>query len=80
MNAFVGMGNMGNASIAAVAPGISESLATTAIGLIVAIPASIAYNHVKKRIQNEIIMLNNFSLEVLGNIERKFLTRIKSRA
>ncbi len=79
MNAFVGMGTLGNASIAAVAPGISESLATTAVGLLVAIPSSIAYNYVKKRIQNEITVLNNFSLEVLGNIERKFVTRTKSR-
>jgi biopolymer transport protein TolQ len=44
MNAFQGIGVTGSASLAAVAPGISEALVATAAGLFAAIPAVIAYN------------------------------------
>lgn len=44
MNSFHSIGQMKTAALAAVAPGISEALVATAIGLAVAIPASIAYN------------------------------------
>ncbi len=39
MNAFIGIANLGNASLAVVAPGIAEALFATAFGLIAAIPA-----------------------------------------
>ena len=45
MDAFSGLGDVGAASLRAVAPGISEALITTAAGLFAAIPALIAYNH-----------------------------------
>ena len=44
MDAFQGIGVSGSASLAAVAPGISEALVTTAAGLAAAIPAVIGYN------------------------------------
>lgn len=44
MNAFQSIGIAGSASLAAVAPGISEALVTTAAGLFAAIPAVIGYN------------------------------------
>ena len=44
MNAFQGIGITGSASLAAVAPGISEALVATAAGLFAAIPAVIGYN------------------------------------
>jgi biopolymer transport protein TolQ len=44
MNAFQGIGVTGSASLAAVAPGISEALVATAAGLFAAIPAVVAYN------------------------------------
>jgi Cell division and transport-associated protein TolQ (TC 2.C.1.2.1) len=44
MNSFHAIGQMKTAALAAVAPGISEALVATAIGLAVAIPATIAYN------------------------------------
>ena len=44
MNSFHSIGQMKTAALAAVAPGISEALVATAIGLGVAIPATIAYN------------------------------------
>jgi len=44
MNAFVGLGNVKQATLATVAPGIAEALVATAMGLFAAIPAVIAYN------------------------------------
>ena len=44
MNAFIGLSNVAQASLAQVAPGIAEALIATAIGLFAAIPAVIAYN------------------------------------
>ncbi len=58
--AFQGMGRYGSATIDAVAPGISEALITTVFGLIVAIPALIAYNHFKHFINNFSLRLDNF--------------------
>lgn len=45
MNSFRGLAGANQATLAAVAPGISEALIATAIGLFAAIPALIAYNH-----------------------------------
>lgn len=44
MNAFMGLANVAQATLAQVAPGIAEALIATAIGLFAAIPAVIAYN------------------------------------
>jgi biopolymer transport protein TolQ len=44
MTAFSGLGDVQQATLAAVAPGISQALVTTAIGLFAAIPAVVAYN------------------------------------
>jgi biopolymer transport protein ExbB/TolQ len=44
MNAFTGIAASGNTSLAAVAPGIAEALFATALGLVAAIPAGLAYN------------------------------------
>ncbi len=44
MHSFHAIGQMQSASLATVAPGISEALIATAVGLAVAIPASVAYN------------------------------------
>jgi biopolymer transport protein ExbB/TolQ len=44
MNAFTAIAASGNTSLAAVAPGIAEALFATALGLVAAIPAALAYN------------------------------------
>ena len=44
MNALLGIAAAGNSTLAVVAPGIAEALLATALGLVAAIPASIAYN------------------------------------
>ncbi|MGB1155771.1 MAG: protein TolQ [Alphaproteobacteria bacterium] len=44
MNSFLGIAAAGNTTLAVVAPGIAEALLATALGLVAAIPASVAYN------------------------------------
>jgi biopolymer transport protein TolQ len=50
MNAFIKIGVEKSASLPVVAPAIGEALIATAVGLVAAIPATIAYNYVDKRI------------------------------
>lgn len=76
MASFHDIGVRGSASLAVVAPGISEALVATAAGLAVAIPAVIFYNHYSNKlslIDNEI---QNFSTDFLNLVERDLLGRI----
>lgn len=72
MSSFEQIAKTGSASLAAVAPGISEALITTAIGLAAAIPAVILYNHFVSVIKKEEIELNNFSSDFLNILKRNF--------
>ncbi|GAB4303027.1 MAG: protein TolQ [Myxococcota bacterium] len=72
MNSFQEIGRMGSASIATVAPGISEALIATAAGLAAAIPAVIAYNYFISRIKVLDNEMENFSSDFLNIIERFF--------
>ncbi len=72
MNSFSQIAQTGSANLAAVAPGISEALITTAIGLAAAIPAVIIYNHFVSLIRKEEIALNNFSSDFLNIVKRNF--------
>ncbi len=72
MGSFHKIGQTGSASLAVVAPGISEALITTAIGLVAAIPAVIMYNHCVAVIRKEEINLNNFSSDFLNVVKRNF--------
>lgn len=62
MNAFSKIGAQGSASLAAVAPGISEALITTAAGLIPAISAVIAYNYFLGRLRHLNSQMDEFIL------------------
>ena len=73
MDAFLGLGSAGAASLRAVGPGIAEALVTTAAGLFVAIPAVIAYNQFLSRIRELGNLMDNFSLEFLNAAERNNL-------
>jgi len=73
MNSFHGIGLTGSASLAVVAPGISEALVATAAGLAAAIPAVIAFNHFSNRIGMLEAELNNFSADFLNIVERDIL-------
>jgi biopolymer transport protein TolQ len=70
MDAFHGIGKTGSASLAVVAPGISEALVATAIGLVAAIPAVIAYNHFLNKVNVLIGEMDNFCQEMLNVVQR----------
>lgn len=72
LNSFQQIGLTGSASLAAVAPGISEALITTAIGLVAAIPAVIIYNNCISTIRREEVSLNNFNSDFLNIVKRNF--------
>jgi len=72
IDAFRGIGATGNASLATVAPGISEALVATAIGLVAAIPALMAYNFFQGQLKQWQTELDDFALEFIGLSERNF--------
>jgi len=73
MNSFHGIGQRGSASLAIVAPGISEALVATAAGLAVAIPAVIAFNHFMQKIRVIETDLHSFSADFLNILDRDIL-------
>ena len=72
MDAFGDIGRAGSANLAVVAPGISEALVTTAMGLLAAIPAAVAFNLFSSRIKVLNAMMDDFALEFLNIVERNF--------
>lgn len=70
MNAFIGLGNVQQATLTQVAPGIAEALIATAIGLFAAIPAVIAYNTFISQLTRLESRFNAFSEEFLGIVDR----------
>ena len=72
MGSFHKIGQTGSASLAVVAPGISEALIATAIGLAAAIPAVVLYNNFISRIRKQEIALNNFNADFLNIVKRNF--------
>jgi biopolymer transport protein TolQ len=72
MGAFQKIGITGMASLAVVAPGISEALIATAIGLAAAIPATVAYNYFLTKIKEHEVELSNFSADFLNIAKRNF--------
>jgi biopolymer transport protein TolQ len=72
MIAFRNIGLAGSTSLDIVAPGISEALITTAIGLAVAIPAVIGYNYIQGGIRGQVSEIDNFSYDFLNIVQRIF--------
>lgn len=72
MSSFQDIGVSGAASLAVVAPGISEALIATAIGLFAAIPAVMGYNYFIGKFKKLDIELNNFSYDFLNIAKRNF--------
>ncbi len=72
MGAFHKIGATNMASLSVVAPGISEALITTAIGLVAAIPATVAYNHFTTQTQREALELESFAVDFLNIAKRNF--------
>jgi biopolymer transport protein TolQ len=69
MDAFVGLGTSGGATLRAVAPGIAEALITTAAGIFVAVPAVMGYNQLTSRLRELAARLDDFGRELLNTIE-----------
>ena len=75
MVSFNEIGAHGSASLAVVAPGISEALIATAAGLGVAIPAVIFFNYFSNKLATIENNMENFSADFLNLVERDHLTR-----
>lgn len=73
MHSFQGIGATGAANLAVVAPGISEALIATAIGLAAAIPAVIAYNFFVGRIKAVAMQIDTFNQDFLNIVQRSFM-------
>jgi biopolymer transport protein TolQ len=72
MNSFRNIGAKGAANLATVAPGIAEALVATAIGLMAAIPAVMAYNFFSRRIRVLSAEMETFSSDFLNIVRRRF--------
>ncbi|MEO5761015.1 MAG: MotA/TolQ/ExbB proton channel family protein [Vicinamibacteria bacterium] len=72
MNAFGEIGRQGSASLAIVAPGISEALITTAAGLFAAIPAALFFNYFSDRVRALSASMDDFAMEFISMVERNF--------
>ncbi len=70
MSAFSGLGNVQQATLAMVAPGISEALIATAIGLFAAIPAVVAYNRFADQVTRLEIRFDAFTEEFSTILQR----------
>ncbi len=75
MTSFKDIGARGSASLAVVAPGISEALVATAAGLAVAIPAVIFYNYYSNKVVEFDSDMESFSTDFVNLIERDILAR-----
>ncbi|WP_274519478.1 MotA/TolQ/ExbB proton channel family protein [Nitrospira moscoviensis] len=71
IDSFREIGAQGTASIAAVAPGVSEALIATAAGLFAAIPAVIAYNYFLTRIRRTAFRMDSVTVELLAMLPAK---------
>lgn len=74
MNAFHGLSSAKSTTLQAVAPGISEALVATAIGLAAAIPAAVAYNYFAVTVRRFRESMDKFSHEFL-NVARRYMVR-----
>ncbi len=70
MSAFGSMAGSGTALLSEVAPGIASALLTTVVGLFVALPSSLGYNILSDRVRQLTVMMDNFSQELVGDLER----------
>jgi biopolymer transport protein TolQ len=78
MNSFRELAGVQTATIAHVAPGISEALIATAMGLVAAIPAVIAFNRYADKVARLEIRYDSFTEEFLSILQRH--ARAKKRS
>ena len=70
LNAFIGLGQVKQATLAMVAPGIAEALVATAIGLLAAIPAVVAYNRFADQVTRMESRLDTYAEEFCTILQR----------
>lgn len=70
LTTFRHIGESGSASLAVVAPGLSEALIATAVGLVAAIPAVMAFNYFNNKIKVLAHEMDNFGTELLNIVQR----------
>jgi len=80
MNSFRGLANVQQATLATVAPGISEALVATAMGLFAAIPAVLAYNRYSARADNMYSSYETFAEEFSSILHRRVHSRQEQAA
>ena len=73
MNAFRGLANVGQATLAQVAPGIAEALIATAMGLFAAIPAVLAYNRYVRDVERLTARYES-GMEEISNLLQRSVT------
>ena len=73
IDAFHSIANQGSANLATVAPGIAEALGTTAIGLVAAVPAVMAFNFFQRKIKVLLSEMDSFAQDFLNIVKRHFL-------
>ena len=78
MSSFQNIGVTGSASLSVVAPGISEALIATAVGLAAAIPAAIAYNSILGKIKRVSLEMEIFSQDFLNMVQRNLILSPKA--
>ena len=71
MHSFQSIAAMKNTSLVVVAPGIAEALFATALGLVAAIPAVMAYNRLSQSVNRYIGQLENFSDEIIDLLQQQ---------
>jgi len=76
LDAFGDLVGVGSAMLSTVAPGISGALLTTVVGLLVAIPSSVAYNIITEQIRRMVVENDNFLQEMMSDIERQYLLEV----
>ena len=74
MSSFLNIARQGDASLLTVAPGIAEALIATAIGLVAAIPAVVAYNAFSSRLRFLEAEMEKFGADFLNIVKRNFLS------
>ena len=79
MNAFQALGNVKQATLNLVAPGIAEALIATAMGLFAAIPAVVAYNRYANKVQRLENRYDDFVEEFSNILQRQAHTRARRR-
>ena len=78
MDSFQEIGRQGSANLATVAPGISEALVATAVGLFAAIPAVIFFNYYANWVREIEAEMANFTADFVNILERDLLKRVNT--